>query len=150
MTRTLDEWKSLKERYQLRCGVEAKARMDAEERLADYENSVKHAMDEKCGEYQDHCSCVGLLRARVSALEGALREAVDPDPLKDNWLAIAIEKALNEYEPSYSGGEFRLVDQLTPDGDPSITRGKDEIEHLTEEIWCEVTARIDELLGGGE
>jgi len=46
---------------------------ELEEKLADWENAQKMALDEKCSGDQDHCGCVVPLKMRIAELEKALR-----------------------------------------------------------------------------
>lgn len=50
----------------------ARTVLDLHKRLEDYDNAVKHALDERCDRDEKHCACVGLLRARVRELEAKL------------------------------------------------------------------------------
>lgn len=47
-------------------------RDELKERLADWENDVKAAMDERCDLYEKHCTCVPALRREVKRLQEAL------------------------------------------------------------------------------
>jgi len=62
---------------------------ELEEKLADWENAQKMALDEKCSGDQEHCGCVVPLKMRIAELEKALCVAIAAiESLPDDSLGV--------------------------------------------------------------